>query len=311
MSMRPFSIRLFAPSGDPEGVLVASRDDWPGRAIIFPRELVGEVRGRKEYAEPGVYLLVSSRHMYIGEGDPVGKRIDDHVKNKDFWGRGVFFTAEGRRLNKAHVQHLESRLVGLAKQAARVKLDNANTPQPPALSEEEHAFSENFLAQMLLTLPLLGFWQFSIDDDEVEADLESDAVQGETAIDAVQGKRAALYASLPLGLTFSLNINRVTAAKLEITDGGVIVKEGSTLVDPVNERFELNSPAYAALRRQLLEAGVIANSNDKLVFVKDQFFSSGSAAATVVRGNNSNADWWKGSDGKTLGEYIRDAKNKL
>lgn len=77
--MRPFSIRLFAPSGDPEGVLIASRDDWTGRAVIFPRDLVGEVKGRREYCQPGVYLLTSARRIYIGEGDPLGERIDDHV----------------------------------------------------------------------------------------------------------------------------------------------------------------------------------------------------------------------------------------
>lgn len=104
----------FAPAGDPEGVLVASRDDWPLKAVIFPRQLVGEVKGRKEYALPGVYILTNSRLMYVGEGDPVGDRIDNHVSNKDFWRRGVFFTAESGRLNKAHVQHLESRLLALA-----------------------------------------------------------------------------------------------------------------------------------------------------------------------------------------------------
>jgi hypothetical protein len=54
--MRPFSIRLFSPSGEPEGILIASRDDWPGRAVIFPRELAGEVKGRKEYQTLGDYI---------------------------------------------------------------------------------------------------------------------------------------------------------------------------------------------------------------------------------------------------------------
>jgi len=134
---------MFAPSGDPDGVIVASRDDWLGRAVVFPRALVGEVRGRREYAQPGVYILVSQKRMYIGEGDPLGVRIDAHIKQKDFWRRGVFFTAEGGRLNKAHIQHLESRLIALAKNAGRVEMDNANQPAVPGLLEEEHAFVEN------------------------------------------------------------------------------------------------------------------------------------------------------------------------
>lgn len=309
--MRPFSIRLFSPSGMPDGVLVASRDDWPGRAVIFPRALVGEVKGRKEYLQPGVYVLVSKSRMYVGEGDPVGDRVDSHVKRKDFWRKGVFFTAEGGRLNKAHVQHLESRLISLAKSSNRVALENANQPSVPALSEEEHAFAENFLHEMLLMLPLLGFWQFENDeeDNKAQEDESEDASSLEEASAGNTGKRAALYSNITKGLQFRLN-SRNADATLEIVDGGVVVKAGSLVVDPVNDRFELDAPSYAAQRRQLFESGVLALSSAGVAFSQDQFFSSGSAAAAVVRGAVSNAEWWKGAQGKTLGDFIREAKTK-
>lgn len=308
--MRPFSIRLFSPSGAPDGILVASRDDWPGRAVIFPRALAGEAKGRKEYQQPGVYILVSRTRMYIGEGDPVGDRIDSHVKHKDFWKKGVFFTAEGGRLNKAHVQHLESRLISLAKYANRLPLDNGNQPTVPALSEEDHAFTENFLHEILLMLPLLGFWQFAVDqDDEDEPKDDPDVASEDEMTPTSTGKRAALYSSIPQGLQFKLAA-RNTNASLEVADGGVVVKKGSRIAEPVADRFELDAPSYAALRRQLSEAGVIAQSSEGMVFTKDQFFSSGSAAAAVARGAVSNADWWKSEEGKTLGDYIRQAKNK-
>lgn len=309
--MRPFSIRLFSPSGAPDGILVASRDDWPGRAVIFPRALAGEVKGRKEYQQPGIYILVSSKRMYIGEGDPVGDRIDSHVKHKDFWKKGVFFTAEGGRLNKAHVQHLESRLIALAKHAHRVPLDNANQPTVPALSEEEHAFTENFLHEVLLMLSLLGFWQFSLDEedsDDSQEDAESAPSAEESAVVST-GKRAAMYSSIPKSLQFKLSARNADAT-LEVTEGGVVIKAGSRVADPVTDRFELDAPSYAALRRQLCEAGVIAQTTEGLVFTIDQFFSSGSAAAAVVRGAISNADWWKGSQDKSLGDYIREVKAK-
>jgi hypothetical protein len=306
----PFTTKLFAPSGSPDGVIVAFRDDWPGRAIIFPRELVGEVKGRKEYSEPGVYLLVSARRMYIGEGDPVGNRIDSHVANKDFWRRGLIFTAEGRRLNKAHIQHLESRLVSIAKQAARVELDNGNHPQPPVLSEEEHAFCENFLQQMLLTLPLLGFWQFKSDVEADEADEATAADLEEKALsEASVGKRAQLYASLPQGMQFRLQTKGIVAT-LVISENGVTVLKGSQAVMEMNPSFELQNSNYAAMRRQLLDAAILVAGHNHLVFSQDQFFSSGSAAAATVRGAASNSDWWKEEAGKSLGDYIRDAKSK-
>ncbi len=306
----PFTTKLFAPSGTPDGVIVAFRDDWPGRALIFPRELVGEVKGRKEYTEPGVYLLVSARRMYIGEGDPVGHRIDSHVANKDFWQRGLIFTAEARRLNKAHIQHLESRLVSIAKQAGRVSLENGNNPQPPVLSEEEYAFCENFLQQMLLTLPLLGFWQFKNDTEDDAADEETAADLEEKALsEASVGKRAQLYASLPQGLQFKLQTKGIVAT-LVISENGVTVLKGSQAVNDLNPSFELQNPSYAALRRQLQDASILVLQNEHLLFTQDQFFSSGSAAAATVRGGASNSDWWKDENGKNLGDYIRDVKNK-
>jgi hypothetical protein len=313
----PFTTKLFAPSGSPDGVIVASRDDWTGRAIIFPRELVGEVKGRKEYSEPGVYLLVSARKMYIGEGDPVGARIDSHVANKDFWRRGLIFTAEGRRLNKAHIQHLESRLVSLAKEVGRIGLMNGNHPKPPVLSEEEHAFCEIFLQQMLLTLPLLGFSQFltatdPMDDEEEEQEDEDDneKINDNTFNDTPSGKRASLYSSLPQGQIYSLD-SLGTKATLATTNFGVLVQKGSQVRKNESTSFELRSPNYAAQRRQLIEAGVIDQINGELIFTKDQFFSSGAAAASVVRGTPSTAYLWKANDGKTLGSKIHDAKNKL
>lgn len=305
--MRPFSIRIFVPSGDPDGVLVASRDDWPGRAVIFSRDLLGEVKGRKEFALPGVYLLVGGNKLYIGEGDPVGGRLESHAREKGFWTRAVFFTSEGR-LNKAHIQHLESRMVDLAKDAGRAELENGNIPQPPSLSEEEHAYVENFLAELLVTLPLLGFSQLEPS--------EEDASEGETAAEpatvsepAVSGRRAALYSSLPRGMMFQLHYANVTAT-LELVEGGVEVKAGSGAVKEPKAHFEVHAQSYAAMRRQLLESRVMTEQNGRLSFTRDQFFSSASAAAAVIRGQNSNADCWVASDGTNLGDLLRKARGR-
>ena len=83
--MRPFTLEVFVPSGDPDGVLVASMNNWLGKATIFPRGLIGEVKGRKEFQQPGVYILIGGGKIYIGEGDPVGPRLESHVRQKEFW----------------------------------------------------------------------------------------------------------------------------------------------------------------------------------------------------------------------------------
>jgi hypothetical protein len=304
--MRPFTLEVFVPSGDPDGVLVASMNNWLGRATIFPRGLIGEVKGRKEYQQPGVYILIGGGKIYIGEGDPVGPRLESHVRQKEFWKKAIFFNSEAGRLNKAHVQHLESRLVQLAKESGRAALENGNMPIAPALSESEYAFAENFLNDILLILPLLGFHQFDLSEEEDVIAQEDD--QPDIA-DTSEGKKAALYSSLPKGMEFKMDYKNLDST-LEIVDGGVMVKKGSLVMEPVFPTFELQSPAYAGQRRQLVESGIIKAQDGKAFFTEDQFFSSGSAAAAVVRGRTSNANCWVSEGGPSLGDLIRKARGR-
>jgi hypothetical protein len=69
----------------------------------------------------------------IGEGDPALPRLEDHFAQKDFWTSLILFTSKDENLNKAHAQHLESRLTALAREAKRCLLDNVNTPQLPSI----------------------------------------------------------------------------------------------------------------------------------------------------------------------------------
>jgi hypothetical protein len=303
--MRPFSLRVFVPSGDPTGILIATRDDGIGKATIFSRPLLGEVKGRKEWALPGVYLLVSQSKLYIGEGDPVGKRLEGHAREKPFWTRALFFTADNR-LNKAHIQHLESKLVKLALEASVADLDNGNSPQPPALGEEEYAFAENVLADLLLMLPLLGFSHFEATQSA------SEDIEEETDVPATLtgGKRRAAYSALPQGMFF-YGTYKESRATIETADGGVILKAGSTVVKEPVPSFDVWMAKYAQMRRQLMESGVIAEDNGQFVVKQDQFFSSASGAATVVRGVSGNADGWISKDNQSFGDMLRAQKQKV
>ncbi len=163
---RGFSVRMFLPDGDPDGVRVVEKSNWTGCGLIIPRPLFGEAKVRPELARAGVYLLVGQAEasplpqVYLGEGDPLRPRLEQHAKLKDFWTHAVAFTSKDQNLNKAHVQHLESRLVALAAASKRCVLDNGNIPQAPSLSEAGTAEVEGFLDDILLCLPLLGYDYF-------------------------------------------------------------------------------------------------------------------------------------------------------
>jgi hypothetical protein len=54
----PFTIRIFVPDGNPEGLRIIDWMNWTGQGIVFPREEWVKIRHRAEFSKPGVYILV-------------------------------------------------------------------------------------------------------------------------------------------------------------------------------------------------------------------------------------------------------------
>ena len=165
----PYTIRIYVEEGDPEGVRIIDHMNWPGQAVVFPRDKWVHIRAREEFGEPGVYILVGYTSndddlptLYIGEGDGVRPRIDSHVNNKEFWSWAIVFGSTNRGLNKAHVQWLEYALVQQATLAARSHRDNLNEPLEPALNPSEKAGTRMFLREILQILPLAGLRAFDM-----------------------------------------------------------------------------------------------------------------------------------------------------
>lgn len=169
MANDPFTIRIFVPDGDPEGVRIIDRMNWTGLGIVFPREKWQTTKERTEFSRAGVYILVGYRGegdelptVYIGEGDVIRNRIESHFQNKDFWTRAIVFTASNNSLNKAHVKWLEYALVNRATKAKQSILDNSTEPQEPGLSEAERSDTQGFLREILQILPLVGLRAFEV-----------------------------------------------------------------------------------------------------------------------------------------------------
>ena len=162
-----FTLRMFVPDGDPEGVRFIDRMNWTGLGIVFPRSKWPEVRNREEFGRTGVYILTGYSEededlpmVYVGQADGVKSRIDVHGQQKDFWDTGIVFVSNSGALNRAHVTWLEHALVARAQETKRCHLGNANAPQEPALSEAEKADTQAFLREMLQILPLVGLRVF-------------------------------------------------------------------------------------------------------------------------------------------------------
>ena len=282
MQTNPFSLRIFVADGDPDGLRIVDKSNWIGKALVFPRALLPQVKARPELAQTGVYLLMGPRPdgegdmLYVGEGDPIRPRLESHYAQKDFWTRAVgFTTTTAGQLNKAHVQFLESRLIALARAAKRMPLDNANQPAEPRLSEADRADMEVFLGHMLGMLPVLGVHAF------------------EQAPSAPAAKASPVLTCKGKG---------VQATGYEASQG-FVVRAGSQAVADTVPSMALHVRGMFDLRQELIGNGVLGLQGGIYQFTQDYSFSSPSTAAAVVLGRSANGRIeWKAVDGRTLKE---------
>lgn len=271
---RGATIRIFLADGSPEGLRLVEKSNWTGHALVCPRARFAQIKSRREFNRPGVYALLgppSSAELplvYVGEGDPVRPRLEQHHREKDFWTSVVMFTSSAENLNKAHVQYLESRLIELARNAKRCDLENGNTPQRPNLTESDQAEMEAFLDEMLLVYPVVGVNAFEA------AKVEAPATQ-----------------------RLFIKAKGITATGYD-TPAGFVVSRGSEAVIewvPSAHKYAL------ALRDALVERGVLVRNQDRFVFAQDYAFESPSGAAQVIQGRTANGRIdWKDELGTTL-----------
>ncbi|MDA7492634.1 GIY-YIG nuclease family protein [bacterium] len=274
-NQRPYSIRVFVPDGDPDGLRLVERSNWTGVGVVFKRTGYKQAASRPEFDRTGIYVLVGSSEdstlpmIYIGEGDPVKNRLNQHYSKKDFWDWAVFFVTKDSSLNKAHVKHLESRLLELAKAAKQSKLDNTGSSLPPTLSEVETADVESFLHDMLSIFPLLGLSVF--EKTESKTKLEQELLQ--------------------------IKVKGLSARGYEEAKGFVVTR-GSQMVEhavPSLDKY------CVAARNDLINQGVVIREGKHFVFTQDQVFSSPSKAGAVVAGRSTNGrEEWKTQDGASL-----------
>lgn len=270
------SFRIFFPDDSSDGLRLLEKSNWTGHGLLCPRPVFAEAKSRAEFVRTGIYVLLGPSgegelpEVYIGEGDPIRPRLEQHQRNLDFWTTAICFTSKDANLNKAHVQYLESRLVDLAKAVKRCRLQNGNAPQLPSLSEADVADTEAFLAEMLRCFPVLGVTVFEKPEK--------------------QSRRRE---------TLTLKAKGVVATGYE-SSGGFVVLAGSGVV---GQEVPSIHGYIRELRASLLSQGVLETDGSGPVFKQDYEFKSPSMAAGVVLGRSSNGRVeWKDPKGRTLKE---------
>lgn len=271
------TIKIFLVHGDPKRLRTAELSNWTGKAVAGPRSEFEGVISREETEGSGIYFLTGSDpesgkpSIYIGEAECIRDRLKSHLQ-KDFWNQVAFFVSKDENLTKAHIRHLEGKLIEQAREATRAVVVN-NQSSGARLPESDRADLETFLEKVNQLLPVLGIELLVPTAAKPEAELEVELLSCE-----IKGVKARGH----------------------LSPNGFVILSGSQAV--LNERPSTQKYPWALnMRLKLKEEGSLAIASDSLVFTRDVEFTSPSAAAAVVHGGHANGlTAWKDSEGRTL-----------
>lgn len=284
-------IRHFLVDGDADGMRTLEISNHTIYCTIFPRTMLKKFASRPEYSKPGVYILLGESlesdetMVYIGEGDPVGCRLESHSGKKDFWSLAMAFTSKDDYLTKTQIQYIESSLISTANEAHRVKLDNANMPTLPNISEVDRAEVESFLSSLLLLVKSQGYNFFT---SVIVSKEELNTVDARSPLFEFTGSK---YPNMH--------------GKMQIINNKYILLKGSKLK---KDMFKSAGNTVMKIRNELVGSGVLEDSVTHYTLLEDVQYKSASAAGVAVYGCNINGmTCWKYNN-QTLVEYENSLK---
>jgi len=170
MNNTAYTVRIFMPNGDPQGVKIIKKTTSIGCTLAFPINCYDEAIQRPEFKKSGIYILFGQSDdeedprdiLYIGQTDDFSKRFYNHKREKEFWDKAVIFTSTNPEgLSKMHTAWLEQALIERGRSYKQAKLNNVNCPKAQNISEEDEADVRILYSELLDVLPLVGIYAFS------------------------------------------------------------------------------------------------------------------------------------------------------
>ncbi|MBW7057826.1 GIY-YIG nuclease family protein [Paracoccus bogoriensis] len=285
--MKPRSINIFLLDGDPNGIRVAQISMSTIQAIAFRRNQLKRVRETfPEIARPGVYVLVGGDEneperqlAYIGESEDVGARLAYHNANetgrdaKGFWTDTVVLISKDENLTKSHARYVEACLIRSVGSNPRWTIPNMKRPSEDAgkLPLPDRAAMDEFVDQTKTLIGALGWDLFR--------ELRGRAPEAAPVPAAVSRSDTAE------DLRFFFRGEGFAAEMKLGASGEFVVLAGSR----ARVRTTPTIPrGTAAMRRTLMETGVLREEGEFLLFTADYSFPSASAAAATVIGASAN-----------------------
>lgn len=280
MNIRPQTLQIFLPDGNPRGVRIAEITNRTVKAILFPRNQFDYILTRNELSNVGFYFLFGESEIgkplvYIGEAEDCAVRLSQHQRNKDFWNYAIVIISKINAFTKTHVKFLEHISIKKAQEVGRWQLENGVNTNLPFVTESMEADMLDCFETTKILLSTLGFPLFdSISRENYRTSEDIYKMKSKEAI-----------------------------AEGDLIDEGFVVYKGSKAIKdtlPSCHKYMID------LRNKLIDTGILSLKGNVYVFTEDYIFSSPSTAGGVVAGCPTNG-WktWKNMNGKNLDEIKR------
>ena len=279
MTSYPKNIQIFLPSGDPQGIRLAEITTRILQVIEVPRSALSEFLKMPESEQVAVYFLVgesgdgAESSVYIGQTGDLRNRLPTHNKEKDFWERALILISKTNSLTQTHALFLEWQCLKATREAGRFADENGNSGSKPHTPAPLEADCVEIFETGRVLLSTLGYPIFA-----------------PVAAPSDDGNESE---------TFYFCKGSGADARGLYTAEGFVVLKGST--GRKGNVTSIEGTSDARFRARLVEAGVMQEQGDKIVFTKDHLFRSPSMAAVALQGRTANGwEEWKDGKGVTL-----------
>ena len=159
---REKAISILLKNGKLDGIINMESSSWnSGELYSSPRESVNELLKTDACKKYGVYLLLSTDKVYIGQSTDLLSRIKQHIIGKNWWERVIILTTSNDSLDHADIDYLEAKFIELAEKNQHLDCDNRTKGNKIKVTKFRQVHLEEYLSEALVLLELIGVELFS------------------------------------------------------------------------------------------------------------------------------------------------------
>lgn len=154
-------INMLLYDGTLSGVIRVENSSWnAGELFSSPRESVSDLLKTGACNKYGVYLLISSDLVYVGQSSDLAKRLSQHITGKNWWERAIILTTKDDSLTHSDIDYLENILIEKAFAIKKLDCDNKKSGNPPKVDIFRRVFLGQYLDEALFLMQLIGVTVF-------------------------------------------------------------------------------------------------------------------------------------------------------